>query len=167
MGIDEGLRVGMSIDRSEETLLDAVLEVIEIDPLDIELEYTQIGAQIARYNELHVDALKEQLYAERSVKRTRAKVQLFVRSKAAADGVKMTDSRANAKVESHSKVQRAEIYAIDAKIERERLRGILKNLEGKRDMLISLGAHIRAEMQGNPSLREQYRAQRDDDEDED
>ncbi|KKN46455.1 hypothetical protein LCGC14_0672950 [marine sediment metagenome] len=150
---------------SNDTSLDAVLEVMEIDPLDIELEYTTIGPQIARYNELHVEALREQLYAEREVKRVRAKKQLFIRAKASDSGDKMTDSRANAKVEASQIVQKVEIAAIDARIERERLRGILKTLEGKRDMLVSLGAHIRAEMQGNPSLREQYRAQRDDEED--
>ncbi len=153
------------MNRSGDTDLDAVLEVMEIDPLDIEMEYTTIGSQIARYNELHVEALREQLYAEREVKRVRAKKQLFIRSHAAASDEKMTDSRANAKVEASTMVQKIEIAAIDARIERERLRGILKTLEGKRDMLVSLGAHIRAEMQGNPSLREQYRAQRDDDED--
>jgi hypothetical protein len=50
--------------------------------------------------------------------------------------------------------QQARAKEVAADAERVRLYGVLDALRSKRDMLISLGAHIRAEMQHDPMIRE-------------
>ena len=45
-------------------------------------------------------------------------------------------------------------HEIRAEVERSRIRGVLDAILAKRDGLISLGAHIRAEMRHDPTIRE-------------
>jgi hypothetical protein len=54
----------------------------------------------------------------------------------------------------------AKMRAIEAEVDEKRLRGVLDAVRTKRDMLISLGAHVRIEMEHDPVIREEVRGRR-------
>lgn len=47
---------------------------------------------------------------------------------------------------------------LTARRRKTRLRGLIDAMHAKRDMLISLGAQLRAEMQGDPTIRDEIRS---------
>ena len=55
----------------------------------------------------------------------------------------------------------AKMREMGAEVEKHRLRGCVEAIAAKRDMLISLGAHVRLEMMHDPVLRQRMAALRD------
>lgn len=140
---------------------DAILEVVEIDALAIDDEFRTIAAHIARRNHLYADALKTYLFAKAREKRVRAEVYLKLRAEWEDAGEKITEGRLSAQVDADAAVNAAVEALIEAEFVKTRLGGEVEALRSKRDALVSLGAHIRAEMAGNPAIRGEHRGARD------
>jgi hypothetical protein len=97
----------------------------------------QIRAELAEADEAaQVDALAE----PDPKKRRKPKAQL-------------TEPAVKALVTQHPEMVEAERHYIGARVEYERVRGIVTALASKGDFLRSLGARIRAEMERDPEVR--------------
>ena len=84
---------------------------------------------------------------------------LETRESLLADG-KATEKLIEAKAMCNPEWQKAHIALVEIEAEKTRVRGICDSIAAKKEMLISLGAHIRSEMEGDPMLRRDHNNQR-------
>lgn len=145
----------------KETAHEAVLAAVSINPLALTDEFTKIPSYLARYNELYADALRAHLLAKVKVDRAFAACYISERAAAEEAGDKITEALIKTRVENNETYHAAQDHSVVCESEKARLWGVLDALRAKRDALISLGAHLRAEMQGNPSIRGEARGSRD------
>ena len=137
--------------------LAVVQEVTSIDPLLIEEHFSRLPGDLARYNELYAQALRKHLRAKRTLDKEWARIYLETRE----GGEKMSEATLKARVEIDDDYQAARMAAIEAEVDKARIGGIVEAIRAKKDALISIGAGIRAEMSGSPSIRERHRGARD------
>lgn len=131
-------------------------DAVTIDPLRLSDEYTCVAAHLAYWNERFREANEAYLETKYDLKRTTAHAYLFYRAELEEGGEKFTDSRLSALVEVDSKVITAGDKHLRAEIVKGRISGILDAVRAKKEMLISLGAHVRAELGGDPAMRRMH-----------
>lgn len=139
----------------------AVREAVDIDPLAFEDEFKKLPSKLATFNERYARALKRHLTAKANKDRTYYRRMLDIRVELEEKGEKTTEANIKAHVEADAKYAEAVTAAISAEVEKARLWGVLDALRSKREALISIGAHLRVEMQGAPSIRGERRGARD------
>lgn len=131
-------------------------ESFEIDPVDLNREFCELAPRLAFWNAQLAEATKKSMIAKAEWDAEAARKLLESREEARLDPKsKVTVDEINAKVLLDDEVSDAHAVWIEAEAERVRLRGIVEAVLCKRDMLQSLGAKLRAEMQGDPVLRSQ------------
>jgi hypothetical protein len=123
--------------------------VVHIDEHDLTSEFVRVPADLAYYGAEQVNAQGAYLRAKCLKDRVRARTNIQVRNKLAAEGRKFTETAIEALVELDDEVLAADENLIQADVARLHLQATLEALKSKRDMLVSLGAQIRAEMQQN------------------
>jgi hypothetical protein len=131
--------------------------VIEIEPLALQEEYVRLPADMAYLNEQYAQAQKAYLYAKATADEVWARVWLESRTKLTAAGEKTTEALINATAATNREWLEAVERLTAADAERIRLRGHADAVGAKKEMLISLGAHIRSELEGDPQLRRDVR----------
>lgn len=136
-------------------------DAISIEPLALEEEFVRNPSDIARANAKYASALKRWLHAKRHEAKTYSRRYLELRETASS---KLTEAMLKHMVEMDEDYQTAVMDRINAEVDKVRLHGVLEALKAKRDSLISIGAHMRAEMGGGPRINR--RAQDDEDDDE-
>jgi len=117
-------------------------KVINIDPLDLDDHFRRLPAELAYYNAQYAEAYARQLDAKRQLERTHAETYHLVLQ----GEKKMTVQAINAAIEEDEVYSLAKKELVDAESEKQRLRGKVEVVSAKKEMLISLGAHIRSEM---------------------
>lgn len=139
--------------------------VVAIDEAAVGYEFYAISAHMGYWGARFADASRAFLLAKARHHAVGAAAGLRIR----ADGnitmpdgrpVKLTEEAIKQAVICDAAVARAELQFIEAEAEKIRLGTLLEALRTKRDMLVSIGANIRAEMDGNPSIRREARASR-------
>lgn len=131
-------------------------ESFAIDPVDLNREFCELAPRLAFWNAQLAEATKKSMIAKAEWDAESARKLLEAREEARLDPkAKLTVDEVNAKVLLDDDVSDAHAVWIEAEAERVRLRGIVEAVLCKRDMLQSLGAKLRAEMQGDPVLRSQ------------
>ena len=133
---------------------------LSIDPLAISEEFCETPATLAYWNAQYAEAVGPHLRAKANVERVYAETYRKVREEYADRGLKATETMVNTSVETDSDYALAREQLISAEVEKIKLRGRVEAITTKRDMLISLGAHIRAEMD-DPIIRKQARDSRE------
>lgn len=136
---------------------DYLRECVRIDPLRIQDEFVRIPADLAYWNARYADAQRAFLMAKIDLDVIKAKLGPLTRRAIADKGGKATEDLIKNMVESHADVIDAREQLAVTEVEKSRLYGCLDAIRSKKEMLISLGAHMRAEMEGDPSLRQQAR----------
>lgn len=141
---------------------DYLRECVQIEPMALEEEFVRIPADLAYWNNRYSDAYRLWLECKIESERVEADISTGIRRELANN----PKSRATvAEVEHLLKVDPAYVDArrreAAAESEKVRLYGVLDALRSKRDMLISLGAHMRAEMANDPLIRRQRALERD------
>lgn len=127
-------------------------QVIDIDPLELEEHFRRLPAELAYYNSQYADAYARQLDAKRKLDRAHADTYHLVLD----SGKKMTVQAINAAIEEDEMYTQARKEFTDAEADKQRLRGKVDVVLAKKEMLISLGAHMRSEMQTqNYGIREE------------
>ena len=135
------------IEHTDETEdIDYLEQVVNIDAIQLDDHFRKVPAELAYFNERYADAVHQYLRAKATYEATRADVYRQIRIEAEASGGKMTEALLSARVEGDERYQTAKIKHIDAESKKQRFRGRVEAVHAKKDMLISLGAHIRAEM---------------------
>lgn len=141
--------------------LEEVLEAVEVDPLALDEEFKTIASRIATFNERYSRALRRHLLAKIEVDRAYAATYLTLREEANEAGDKVTEALLKSQVEQDPRYIKARTDGVEAEVEKVRLYGVLESLRAKKDAIISLGANMRAELGGDPSLRGERRGARD------
>lgn len=130
-------------------------ECVRIEPMALEEEFVRVPADLAYWNEEYSKIY--QFWLER--KMIREQVQAMVQTECrehleiTKKGGKPTVGEVENEMILDTRYQQAKSKEIQAESEKVRLAGVLDALRSKRDMLISLGAHMRAEMQNDPMIR--------------
>lgn len=161
-----GLDVPIEADESaagREALQPYLKECVKVDPLDINSEFMRIAADLAFWNAQYAKALERFLTAKARDKFDRARLEPLVRQAIINAGAKPTEKQVDAQIEQRDDVQANIRELISAEVEKNYMFGCLDAIRAKKEMLVSLGAQMRAEMQGDPRISEQARhAHRDD-----
>jgi hypothetical protein len=127
---------------------------VRIEPEAIQDEYVRVPSDLSYWSEMHANTYREWQLAkfdreqEWGAAVTRARATLASeRAKATVADVEASAINDPAYVEK----KRQEVYL---EAETKRLLGMVEAIRTKRDMLVSLGAHIRAELERDPLIRE-------------
>lgn len=155
---------------------DALFGATQVEPLALQEEFVRWSGDYAYWNQKFADAsrlaastklTREQCHSRLTME-IYAKAEAEVEAAAAAplDPAKKTVKKAKlptvneveARVICTDEYSTAKAAETDAAIEAERINGVLQMLRGKKDMLMQLGYTQRAEMGGDPMVRDQVRA---------
>ena len=140
-------------------------EAIDISPEALEEEFVRVPADLAYWNERYAVSLRMWLSAKVERERIMGELlcdPLFIeeleeklqKKKPSVDQIKGA-------ILNHKSYITARISEAANEAEKTRLRGCVDAVASKRDMLISLGAHVRLEMQHDPVLRSRLAGMRD------
>lgn len=132
-------------------------QCVQIDPLNISNEFTRVAAELAYWNEKYAEALRMSLHAKIQRERMHASLYFEKRKQFEAAGTKVTEAGLEAAIEVDPRYANLRDEEADANGEYARLRGVSEAVKTKKDMLVSLGAQVRAEMD-DPVIRQQHRS---------
>lgn len=131
------------------------------NPVAIKREFEEFTRRRRQFRALRTRAFADVKYAERRLERAEARSRLsykrILKPSGAGfvdkDGRKVTAEDIDAYVVTSEEVILAGDRLVEAQIRKERLDGILEDASAKKEMLISLGAQVRTEMEGDPTIR--------------
>lgn len=139
--------------------VDAYLaDCVRIEPLALEEEFTRMPGDLAYWSERYVEAYQDFANCKRLLEQQEALLAVKYRHKIIADNMKPTEAMIHELVVGDSNYQLAYQNFITAEVAKIRLNGILEALRTKKDMIISTGAHQRAEMGFTPHMRADARS---------
>lgn len=131
-------------------------ECVDIEPTLITEEMVRAPADMAFWGGRHAEAHKRHLLAKLSRDRTTARLRIEVRERLAMQSAKVTESMVESAVEMDPEYHAAKLEEVEAEVEVLRLRNALEAVRAKKDMIVSIGAHIRAEMERDPMVRREH-----------
>jgi glycine/D-amino acid oxidase-like deaminating enzyme len=132
-----------------------------IDDLAIDEEFVRLPGDLAYWNARHADALRAYLLAKLELESVEARVQIASREELFGEMSRPTEAAIHARVVVDALYVAARRALLETEVEKVRLVGICEAVRAKKECLISLGANLRAEMQGDPSLRVAAKTARD------
>lgn len=154
-----------------------LFDSVSITPEALSEEFARVSLDLAYWNAQYAEALKAYRFAEIEQKRTKA--MLYIKHRTLLQEAAIAEAHSSpAEVDAKGKpkpvkVERVTEAQVDSavindpdmvvmdnnlivtEVEKEKVRGVLDAVRAKREMVVSLGAHIRAEMAGDPLLRTQ------------
>lgn len=145
---------------SQEELTQEVLDAVTIMPEVIQEEFVRVPADLARFNHRYAEAQKVYLRAKHNLDRVEAELYISMREAIINAGGKPTEKQIEAGIKVQPAYQAAVDDLVDAEHKKAETYGNVDAVRAKKEMLISLGAHIRSELEGDPSLRERSRGRR-------
>lgn len=132
---------------------DAAQAATVIDPMDINNEYIRLPNDLATWNSVYADAVEQLLKAKLSLEVGEEEIRGQWRAKLQGEGAKITEGYLDECVTRDARYRVLRETANQAEVLKVRAAGVIGAIEAKRDMLVSLGANLRAEMQPAPSIR--------------
>ncbi len=141
---------------SAAALTKAVQTALAVDRLDLETEFARLPGDLAYATELHARALAHYLDAkhEREIAQASLLSSGAFRDAVAAGYAKPTADVIKAASVCDPRVVAARRAENVADVARRRAHGLVAAIAAKRDMVVSLGAHARLELQREPTIRE-------------
>lgn len=127
---------------------------IRIEPLQIQDEYVRVPSDLAYWTEMHATIYREWQLAKFSREQEWGAAVNRARSELSSRGGKATVSDVEAYAINDPAYVKAKRDEVHLEAERQRLLGMVEAVRTKRDMLVSLGAHIRAELEHDPIIKE-------------
>lgn len=128
----------------------AVRDAVTIVPEALEEEFVRLPGDLAYWNAKHADAVRDHLTAKAHYETVRARAAIAIR---ASSEKKPTEAAIQELLDVDDAVVGSRTALIETEVAKVRLAGRCEAIRAKRDALISIGAGIRAEMQGDPSIR--------------
>lgn len=132
---------------------DYLFDSVNVNAFSLNDEFVRVSADLAYWGAKFTEAHKTFLKSKLNLDVGEARLLIEVRERLTIEGKKPTESVVDAGVKSCIDYQALRIKHIDAEVERDRIRLILDAVRAKKDMLVSIGATVRAEMSGDPYLR--------------
>lgn len=141
---------------------DRVRESTEINRHDLIHEFASVAGHMAYWSERFAEAQRGYGEAKFALELTEARLAMRHRETlgalVSAGELKLprgvTEAMVQERVLTDPVYQGARLDLIEAEAAKARLHGIVGAVATKRDMLVSLGAHVRAEMNLDPLIRE-------------
>ena len=139
------------------TLSPEFAKAVHIEPLALSEEFARVPSDIAYWNEVYAQSYH--VWLELKLARERTWAQLYQEKQSflltlGKSGKGPTVGEIEAEVTQAPEYLEVRSREIQAEAEKIRSYGMVDALRSKRDMLISLGAHQRAEMEHDPVIRE-------------
>jgi hypothetical protein len=131
--------------------IDAYLkECVTIDSMAIQTEFERTPSDFAYWSNRYAEVYRHYILAKQSREHIEATLQIEIRDQAeiGRGSGKMTVGEVEARIQKSPDYIDAKLKEAEADAERVRLLGVVEAMRTKREMLISLGAHMRAEMAG-------------------
>lgn len=126
-----------------------------IEPLALEEEFVRLPGDLAYYSGMYADAyeswLKAKLQRETRYARAYQERKSFLLSTSKG---RVTEAEVESEVAQDPDYLEAKAEEIACESEKVRLGGIVDAVKTKRDALISIGAHQRAEWASDPTIRD-------------
>ena len=138
-----------------EKLATYLRECVRIDPSKVTEEFVRVPSDLAFWSERYNDAAEAYLRAKMLRDKCAAEVELQVRRAAMVHGEKLTESIVQARAAVDEECNAVNLAVIEAEANKNRLRSTVDAILAKKDMLVSVGAHLRAEMGRDPVVRDQ------------
>lgn len=134
-------------------------QCIDFEPALIDEEFARLSGDLGYWNELVANASKEVMLAEWAQKKTEA--QLYLKYKEPAEGKKPpTEATVDAAIRVDPAYEAAHLKYVEAQYEYTQLAGRAKTISKKAEMLVSLGAQLRQEREGDRRILERSFAAR-------
>lgn len=124
-----------------------------VDDFDINGEYVRLSADLAYWNEQYAHAYRSWRVAKLAIDRVKSEQRAIIRANLEFEKAKVTIAEVESLVLCTPQYQDAVRTELDAEFEKMRLFGVVDAVRAKKEMLVSLGAHMRAEMGPDMSLR--------------
>lgn len=141
--------------------LEELQRSIEIMPEALHENYVTMASELSHWGARYGAAVHNRLRTKRRLAIVEAEATTKAHTTLLNEGVKPTEALVNATLRQTAAWQvAAEEADLAEAVERETA-AHMEALRTKRDMLISLGAHVRAEMQGDLVMRERSRSRRE------
>jgi hypothetical protein len=121
-----------------------------IDAGEIEHEMYRIHADIAFTNARYAAAHRDYLLAKLAAEREEAAQYIAIRETLEISGARFTEAVITSKIRVTDGYHQAKLALIAADVEREHRKGLAFALHAKKDMLVSIGMRINAEMRLDP-----------------
>lgn len=135
-------------------------ECVTVNDADITAEFMRVSSDLATWSHRRVDAQNAEAHAKLHKDEVRARACGTERAHLENTRGKATVADIDAAVTLSPEVHAAEEMLIEASTALGHVRAVCDAVMTKRDMLISLGAQLRAEMAGDPTIREYQRGRR-------
>jgi len=133
---------------------DFLKQCIDLEPEAISEEFSRMSGDYGYWNEKYSAVNKAFLQAEWEEERTKARLYLKYKEPS-IDGKKPpTEAGVEAAVVLDPAYEAAHLECLKYQAEREYLRGVLTALKTKSEMLVSAGAQLRQEAQGDLRMME-------------
>lgn len=130
-------------------------DFLRIDPVLIQEEYVRLPADIAYWNACYADAFEAWALAKSAREQAYHRLMSHHRDLLEQKGKsRVTIGEVESQVFQDSQYIAARSDEIDSEAEKLRVHGVVEGLRAKKDMLVSLGAHMRLEMEHDPVLRQ-------------
>lgn len=134
---------------------DYLYESVNTDPLKLDDEFVRLPADLAYWHGQASNALREYQIAKIDTKRLEARLSIEHRERQLAEGKKPTESTVSAAVETDDEMYEARKSLVTLESDYERIRGVVDAVRAKKDMVVSIGHQIRAEL-SDPIVRAAY-----------
>jgi hypothetical protein len=121
----------------------------QIEPIAINEEFVRLPGDLAYWNGVYADAVRNLLDAQRLSDAGEARIREGYRAKVTE---KVTEKYLDSCVAMDADFAKLREAEDDAEANKARAAGIVDAIRAKREMLVSLGAHMRAEMQPGPTI---------------
>lgn len=142
---------------SDWDVTDYLYDSVNIDEANIDEEMRRVGANMAYWNKRYGDAITAKLNTKLQAKIAESGARKRALTALQLDGEKTTDAAISAKAQEDEIWIAAQEAANEAEGLAAEIRGYADAVAAKKDMLMSLGAKLRREMEGDPVMRERHR----------
>jgi len=124
-------------------------ECVSIDSMALQTEFERTPNDFAYWSNRYAEVYRHHALCKQKRELVEATLQIEIRDQnEIGRGAKMTVGEVEARIAKSTLYIDAKLAEAEADAERVRLAGVVEAMRTKREMLISLGAHIRAEMAG-------------------
>lgn len=136
-------------------------DCVQILPEALNEEFVRVGADLAYWNEQFSRASRRFLHTKMALEQTEARLSIQIREALNGGGARVTEAMIVSRVITDDVYTEVRLGHVEAEAEKVRLYGVLDAIRTKRDMLVSIGAQMRAEMNADPTIKNHARNKRE------
>ena len=126
-------------------------DALDITTTTVHEHYIKMPSELSYFNELYAKTVRRFLQMKVKYEQARAASYLNIRQEHEEAGQKITEAKLSNLVETDEEVMQLRLSLAEAEASKQEAKGRCEALHAKKEMLISLGAHLRAEM-SDPTL---------------